>query len=445
MKKVITYGSYDFLHYGHIKLLERAKALGDYLIVGVTSEDFDKKRGKINVQQSLAERIENVRKTGLADEIIVEEYVGQKIDDIKRYDIDVFTVGSDWEGKFDYLKEYCDVVYLPRTEGISSTQIRSQEKEIKIGLIGDDLEYLYKYKQEDKFVNGIKIIGIYTNRNVKDLVVNGTNFVSDDISFSTDNLDELLDKVDAVYINSKVEKHYDQIVQALNREKHVLCESPICDDENKCRELFKIAKEKKLILMDAIRTSCSMAYSRLLLLIKGGEIGNVVSIDSTITNMSMLEKNKTANSFINWGAQALLPIFDILGCNYNKYNFYSKFIDDNDMFTKLDLVYDNAIASLKVAEGAKSEGELIITGTKGYIIVPAPWWKTDYFEIRYEDMKKNKRYFYQLDGEGIRYQLLSFMMAIKGKKNATHISEETSIQICNLIDKFQKKSNMYYL
>ena len=84
MVKVITYGTYDLLHYGHIKLLERAKALGDYLIVGVTADDFDKTRGKINVQQSLMERIEAVRATGLADKIIVEEYEGQKIDDIRR-------------------------------------------------------------------------------------------------------------------------------------------------------------------------------------------------------------------------------------------------------------------------------------------------------------------------------------------------------------------------
>ena len=125
MKKVITYGTYDFLHYGHIRLLERAKALGDYLIVGVTADDFDKVRGKINVQQTLVERIEAVKATGLADKIIVEEYEGQKIDDIKRYGVDVFTVGSDWVGKCDYLKEYCDVVYLERTEGVSSSEIRA--------------------------------------------------------------------------------------------------------------------------------------------------------------------------------------------------------------------------------------------------------------------------------------------------------------------------------
>ena len=114
MIKVITYGTFDMLHYGHIRLLERAKALGDYLIVGVTSDDFDKTRGKINLQQSLSERVEAIRNTGFADKIVIEEYEGQKIDDIKRYNIDIFTVGSDWEGYFDYLKEYCKVIYLER-------------------------------------------------------------------------------------------------------------------------------------------------------------------------------------------------------------------------------------------------------------------------------------------------------------------------------------------
>ena len=137
MKKVITYGTYDLIHKGHIRLLERAKALGDYLVVGVTADNFDRARGKINVQQSLIERIENVRQTGLADEIIVEEYEGQKIDDIKRLGIDIFTVGSDWKGHFDYLNEYCKVVYLDRTQGISSSELRAEKCDIHLGLIGE--------------------------------------------------------------------------------------------------------------------------------------------------------------------------------------------------------------------------------------------------------------------------------------------------------------------
>ena len=137
MTKVITYGTYDLLHYGHIRLLERAKALGDYLIVGVTSDDFDKTRGKINVQQSLMERIENVRSTGLADKIIIEEYEGQKIDDIQHYNVDIFTVGSDWVGYFDYLKKYCKVVYLDRTAGVSSSELRAKDSNLKLGLTGN--------------------------------------------------------------------------------------------------------------------------------------------------------------------------------------------------------------------------------------------------------------------------------------------------------------------
>ena len=124
MVKVITYGTFDLFHEGHYRLLKRAKALGDYLIVGVTTESFDKARGKLNVIDSLMTRIENVKKTGFADEIIIEEAVGQKFSDIKKYHVDIFTVGSDWVGKFDYLKEYCQVVYLERTKDISSTMLQ---------------------------------------------------------------------------------------------------------------------------------------------------------------------------------------------------------------------------------------------------------------------------------------------------------------------------------
>ena len=137
MKKVITYGTYDLLHQGHINLLKRAKALGDYLIVGVTNDNFDRERGKLNVQNNVLERVEAVKATGLADKIIIEDYVGQKIDDIQKYDVDIFAIGSDWEGKFDYLNEFCKVIYLPRTEGISSTMLReSMVNTVRAGITG---------------------------------------------------------------------------------------------------------------------------------------------------------------------------------------------------------------------------------------------------------------------------------------------------------------------
>lgn len=161
MRKVITYGTYDLLHQGHINLLQRAKALGDYLIVGVTSDNFDKERGKLNVHNNVLERIEAVRRTGYADEIVIEDYVGQKIDDIQRFGVDIFAIGSDWEGHFDYLREFCQVVYLPRTEGISSTQLREEfQEEIKIGIIGTG-RIAQRFVPEASNVGGARIVAVY--------------------------------------------------------------------------------------------------------------------------------------------------------------------------------------------------------------------------------------------------------------------------------------------
>ena len=105
MKKVITYGTFDLFHQGHYKLLKRAKELGDWLIVGVTTDNFDLERGKMNTCDNVMDRIAAVQATGLADQIVIEEYKGQKIDDIQKYKVDVFAIGSDWTGHFDYLKE----------------------------------------------------------------------------------------------------------------------------------------------------------------------------------------------------------------------------------------------------------------------------------------------------------------------------------------------------
>ena len=161
MKTVITYGTYDLLHQGHLNLLKRAKALGDYLIVGVTNDNFDRERGKLNVHNNVLERVEAVKATGLADKIVIEDYVGQKIDDIQKYNVDIFAIGSDWLGKFDYLKEYCQVVYLPRTEGISSTMLRSElQQDVEFGVVGAG-RIAQRFVPESSFVNYVTVNGVY--------------------------------------------------------------------------------------------------------------------------------------------------------------------------------------------------------------------------------------------------------------------------------------------
>lgn len=436
MVKVITYGTYDFLHYGHIRLLERAKALGDYLIVGVTADSFDLTRGKINVQQSLMERIEAVKATGLADKIIVEEYEGQKIDDIKRYGIDIFTVGSDWVGHFDYLNEFCKVVYLDRTQGVSSSEIRAEQRETRIGLIGSS-SLLNKFERESHFVNGVAISGVCT-RDDSDLSADVKN-----LPVVTADIDELLDQSDAVYIVSHPSCHYAHIKKALLAGKHVLCESPIALSVQQLQELREIADNKNLQLVDALKTAYSTAYNRMLLLVKSGIVGEVKSVDAVCTSLSDLERKKdkdlsnTWNSICAWGPTAMLPIFQILGINYVSRQITSHELAEHfDSFTKVSFVYPHAVASMKVGKGVKSEGELIISGTKGYIYVPAPWWKTDYFEARFENPADNKRYFYQLDGEGIRYELVSFLKMIQINKSFSYISQECSNEFVKIIDSF---------
>lgn len=441
MKKVITYGTYDLFHYGHQRLLERAKALGDYLIVGVTADDFDKARGKINVEQSLMERIEAVKKTGLADEVIVEEYEGQKIDDIQRYDVDIFAIGSDWVGKFDYLSEYCKVIYLDRTQGVSSTELRAERNLVRLGMVGR-YSNVKKYVTEATYVNGLEVVAVHVRDNER-----FSAEFPNCRAYLANSFEDMLQHVDAVYITSHPSQHYTHIKEALQKGKHVLCESPMVLDAFQYEELTAFAKENNLVLMDAIKTAYSMAYNRLILLLKGGKIGRIVSIDSVCTSLTDLQNSDLTkleykwNSICAWGPTALLPIFQLLGPEYKSKQIVSSFIDKKiqfDNFTKISFIYDHAVASIKVGKGVKSEGELIISGTQGYVYVPAPWWKMDYFELRYEDATKNRRYFYQLDGEGIRYELVSFVKAIENGKNSFYIQPPTSSAIIQAIEDFYK-------
>ena len=128
MKKVITYGTFDIFHPGHLRILRRAKELGDYLIVGISSDEFNEKKGK-KAYYTYEERAEIVASLGMVDEVIKEENWEQKVSDIKNKNVDIFVMGDDWEGNFDYLKEHCEVVYLKRTEGISTTKIKEDLKE----------------------------------------------------------------------------------------------------------------------------------------------------------------------------------------------------------------------------------------------------------------------------------------------------------------------------
>ncbi len=445
MKKVITYGTFDLFHQGHINLLTRAKALGDYLIVGVTTDNYDRSRGKLNVHRTLMERIRDVKKAGLADEIIIEEYEGQKIDDILKHEVDIFAIGSDWLGMFDYLKEYCQVVYLERTKGVSSTQLRIKTQSVTdLGIIGSG-RIAGKFIPESKYVSGIDVKGVFNPH-----IDSARRFCEKyELSFYTDDFEEFISKVNAVYIASPHFTHYDYIRQCLTRGKHVLCEKPLALTGREAEELYQLAESKGLVLKEAIKTAYCPAFSHLITVVKSGVIGNIKDVDVSFTRLSNgnvrePDTMQAGGSIVDLASYALLPVFKILGYNYRDIQFYSDMAGDVDVFTRGIMIYDKAIASFKVGLGVKTEGDLIISGTKGYAYVPAPWWKTEYFELRYEDQNQTRKYFYKFDGEGLRYEINDFLIEMNNpsQKQFKFLAAD-SIAIASVIEKFRKKENFH--
>lgn len=443
MKKVITYGTYDLLHQGHINLLRRAKELGDYLIVGVTSDSFDRGRGKLNVRNNVLERVEAVKATGYADEVIIEDYLGQKIDDIQKYDVDIFAIGSDWIGKFDYLNEYCKVVYLPRTEGISSTMLRAESQDdFRIGVIGSG-RIANRFVPETKVVNGADVVAVL-NPDVEE----AANFAKEHDIEAFSDFDLFIDKVDVVYIASPHLTHYDYIKRSLLAGKHVLCEIPFTLKKEEALELYRLAEEKNLILMEASKTAYCPAFGHIVTLIKSGIIGEVVDVKASLSKMvepptRELDAEQAGGAMTEHAPLTVMAIIKLLGLDWKDINFHTKRENGVDIYTKGVINYPHATSSFTLGIGVKTEGNLVISGTKGYVYVPAPWWLTSYFEVRYEDQTKNKKYFYSYDGEGLRYEIQEFLsMIVNNRRSCYKLRRRESVAIAQIIEKYRNGENV---
>lgn len=442
MKKVITYGTFDLFHEGHYNLLKRAKEQGDYLIVGVTTDSYDQVRGKLNIHQSVLERVENVRKTGLADEIIIEEYEGQKVEDIQKYGIDTFVIGSDWKGKFDYLKNLCEVIYLERTRGISSTQLRTNKNGIlNLGIIGVG-RIANRFIEESKYISGINIAGAMSS-NIENCKRFAEKF---ELDFYTTSFEEFINKVDAVYIATPHKTHYEYIKKSLQNKKHVLCEKPLVLKEEEIQEVYNLSQKNEVVLLEAIKTAYCPGFLKLISIAKSGIIGEIKDVEACFTKLVSqgreLDINEFGGSVTELASYPLLAIIKLLGepLSVENYSFYDK-KKGVDLYTKLLLKYEEDILAVaKVGLGVKSEGELIIAGTRGYIYVPAPWWKTEYFEIRFENSKENKKYFYPFKGDGLRYEIAEFLNLINNNKfESYYLTRKDTESINKIICKFVKQ------
>ena len=454
MTKVITYGTYDLLHQGHLNLLRRAKELGDYLIVGVTSDSFDRGRGKLNVRNNVLERVEAVKATGYADEVIIEDYLGQKIDDIQKYDVDIFAIGSDWEGKFDYLNEYCKVVYLPRTEGISSTMLREEsQSSYRIGIIGSG-RIANRFVPETKVVNGAQVVAVLNPEKSHAEAFAAKHGIEPNTDFNA-----FIDKVDAVYVASPHHTHYEYVKKALQADKHVLCEIPFVLSKAEAIELYDLAEERNLVLMEASKTAFCPAFGHIVTLVKSGIIGDVVDVkvdfdEEILKEQASLSKQvqpptreldpTQAGGAMNEHAPlCLMAIIKILGVDWRDVSFHTKKENGVDIYTQGVINYPHATSSFTLGIGVKTEGNLVVSGTKGYIYVPAPWWLTDFFEVRYEDQTKNKKFFYSYDGEGLRYEIQEFLsMILNNRRNCYKLRRRESEAIAEIIGRFRNKENV---
>lgn len=442
MTRVITYGTFDLFHEGHYNLLQRAKALGDYLIVGVTTEGYDQTRGKLNVVDSLMTRIENVRKTGFADEIITEESQGQKFRDIKKYQIDIFTVGSDWIGHFDYLEDYCKVVYLDRTKNISSTMLRTQNKQIqRIGIIGTG-RIADRFIPEAKLVSGINAQGVYNPH-----TESADKFADKWGIDSYNNIEDFYEAVDAVYIATPHEIHYEYIKSSLEHGKHVLCEKPMVLQRAQAEELFLYAKERNLILFEGIKTAYCPGFTQLLGIACSGMIGNIRNIETCFTKLEDPQSRELTDlqyggSFTELGTYCMLPIMKIFGDEYTEVRFDTINGDNGlDLFTKVSFKYPNGIATATCGLGVKSEGRLLISGTKGYIIVEPPWWKTTYFEVHHENPNDVEKYSDRFLGDGLRYEISDFLSMINGSnKSEFKLTRSESVAFADVMERFLREN-----
>ncbi len=446
MKKVITYGSFDLFHEGHYKILKRAKELGDYLIVGVTTEHYDETRGKLNLVDPIMTRIDNVRQTGFADEIIVEDHEGQKVEDIQKYGVDVFVLGSDWRGKFDYLKQYCEVVYLSRTPNISSSMERKSRFRItRIGMVGTG-RIAERFFRESSYVSGAEVVAAYNPEEESAKEFHGKY----EIDVSIDDFGGFLACVDAIYVASPNETHSAYVRQAIEAGKHVLCEKPMTFTYGEAVALYRLAGEKGVTLMEGIRTAYLPAFSQMLSVAKSGKIGRIRDVEATFTRIGVPGSREMTDAaysgaLLEYGSYTLLPIFKLLGYDYETMTMDSIFRKDGfDTYTKVQFKYDGALATAKAGAGVKSEGELVVAGTEGYILVRSPWWLMKGFDVRYEDSSVIDHYESTFSGDGFRYEISEFVSKINGiGKNDYRLTAGESIAMAKAVERFMETRKEY--
>ncbi len=435
-KRCIVYGTFDLFHEGHRRLLQRARALASHLTVAISTESFDLTEGKLNIRQSLVQRIHAVEASGFADEVITEEYYGQKSHDIQKLKIDILVVGSDWTGVHDYLRKYCEVVYLERTAGISSTQLRG---ELRIGVVGCG-RAAKTFVHEATLVSGVRVEAAFSPSELRLRAFAKEHGVS----HVSATLVDLLAAVDAVYVASPHSTHVSYTTQALASGKHVLCEKPLCFTKREAEELYSLASDKSLVLLEGINTAYSPCFQRIVSAAESGKIGKVHGISATCTiltppNGREYDKAQDGGSISKLASYPLLATIKILGaCEMQSVKVKSIYDAKAgvDIFSRIDISFNDAIATATVGIGVQAESDLVIAGTKGHIYVPAPWWTASSFEMRFADPARCERVQVEAEGAGLRYEIAEFAKCIsEGGRESCFLTRGNSVGVAGYIER----------
>lgn len=298
---------------------------------------------------------------------------------------------------------------------------------IRTGIIGTG-RITYRFVPEARTVEGVIISAVYNPH-----PDSAKRFASKyDIPFASSDIDEFMDKVDAVYIASPHDTHVAYVRKALSCGKHVLCEKPMVFSAGEAESLYAEAKKRNLILIEAVKTAFCPGFNEICDVVSSGRIGRIVDIEAsfsrlTPTNMREYEDSAFGGSFTELGSYVLLPVLRLLGTDHKDIRFDAFTLPNGtDGYCKATLVYENgATATCKTGLSAKTEGELVIAGTKGYIFARAPWWLTSYFEVRGENPNASEKHECEFAEAGLRYEIRAFADAVRSKKG----SEEGSIEI----------------
>lgn len=298
---------------------------------------------------------------------------------------------------------------------------------IKIGIIGTG-RIARRFMSEQKHIDGVIAEDVY-NPNKPSAI----RFAEDNGMTSVwDSLGELFEAVDAVYIATPHETHAHYAREALNNGCHVLCEKPMSFKADEAKALFALAEERQLVLMEALKTAYAPGFIKLVKEAKSGTIGEIRDVEACFTKL--VEDREGAReytgpyrgSFAELASYPLLAIISILGTEYESLDFHSFRNDEKtDVYTKAYLRYNNMIATAKTGIGVKSEGQLLVSGTKGYILARSPWWLPKTYDVCFEDGSRNYTVNTEFEGDGLRYEIREFIDRINGLGSRRHTSVES--------------------